>query len=623
MLASPFLTPFLVLALIAYSLTYSGPADGLLLAFSFFIRRDLDWPLVMQAVASAIITFALFQIFRIGRLSLAAIEIPQWKGPCKLLLYPCEASHARFFPKEHSFSSRYLAVGIPVGFEGNAGGMVSVGMGRDKDLSPWFSLASQAPKGWFHVDPGDYLRRGNAELGLRGKLDEYLQSEGVDPTSYPDAYLVTTPRFLGYQFNPYSFWYLYDADKCLAAIIVEINNIFDERRMYYMPLDSAGNGQISDGKENYQDCQTSFKQSWAKDFHVSPFSSRKGSYKLATSNPLGASLEYAGPLSIALDLLSSKGHLKLRAKLTSAGVALDPSEMAILEKIRFLTSWWWVGLVTVPRIFKEAAVLFYGHKLHVWWRPEPRKGTIGRRAVSIERQLEPLFRRYLCHLVDQSPAKLAVKYVASGTSEHTEELMLSSRARNGLGATEELEVRVLTPAFYSRFVYYAHDLEAVFCELHESRTIWISRPELLPELLLRKQTTKLESSNLKQYAYFKMIQHLRVRPERIDRPMTSSSAKKARAEPKANVVDIRNFYISPMDAYVMANESAAAQSVYQDSVLKLFLADKIAFRSIRLFEVERLLLQAGFAWLLSSVMVEMARRLSSTNWISIIEKRLG
>ena len=411
---------------------------------------------------------------------------------------------------------------------------------------------------------------------------------------------MTAPRFLGYQFNPASFWYLYDADKCLAAMLVEVNNTFGERRIYYVLPENDAEGQITDGKKQYQNTRTVFKQSWPKDFHVSPFSSRKGSYSLTTTDPLAPSMAGSRPLSVAINLLSSKGYVKLSSMLTSGGNPIDPYKMTILDKLTFLTSWWWVGLATVPRILKEAAVLFYCHGLHVWWRPEPLKGTIARTASSTERQLEPVFRRYLRHLVEQSPTPLAVNYVASGISENTEELMLSPRAKTKAEVSQELEIRVLTPIFYSRFVYYAHDLEAFFCEINESCTVWVSRPDLLPKLLLKKPTITLESSGLRQYACFKLIQRFRVRPKRIERPMTSSRVKAA--NPRAAAVDIRKFFISSMDAYVMENEPASAQAAYRSSVLKLFIADRVALGSVQLLEAQLFIMQVVVAWLFCSAM---------------------
>lgn len=74
------------------------------------------------------------------------------------------------------------------------------------------------------MEADDYLARGSHPNGLRGKLFEYLSSQGVVPEQYSNALLVTAPRFLGFSFNPTSFWYLYNKANVLEAMVVEVDN---------------------------------------------------------------------------------------------------------------------------------------------------------------------------------------------------------------------------------------------------------------------------------------------------------------------------------------------------------------------------------------------------------------
>ncbi|KAL2256012.1 hypothetical protein VTK26DRAFT_2350 [Humicola hyalothermophila] len=523
------------------------------------------------------------------------VDTPQWDGPGKVLLFPCRTFHSRMLPKKHSFSYSYLAVGIPVGFEGNAGGLVWV-RGKQAGRFSWPSIASGLLAAWFTIDAGDYLERGKSELGLRGKLDEYLQIQGIPPATYPYAYLITAPCFLGYHFNPVSFWYLYDADKHLVAMILEANNTFNERRMYLLTR--------HDGSGDRGFPQAVFRQSWQKDFHVSPFNPREGTYTLAASDPLRPSMQGIGQISNTISLASTKGHVKLRCSLLSSGPAIDPCTMTAYDKFRFLASWWWVGFLTLPRIFKEAFFLSFRNNLHMWCKPEPLRQSIGRRANSTERQLEPIFRNYLQHLVEQSATPLAVKYSASGIPQWLPQRMLSRAARNTNGvAAEEFEFKVLTPAFYTRFVHYSHDLEAFFCELNDSRTIWVSRPDLLRNLALQKAMSVAEFSTVYEYTYFNIIQKLRVRPGRSEEPLALGGMP---AESPRGVGS-RRPGISSMDVYVLAHESARGRTTYAGCVLKLFLADWISFSSVPLLEAQRFLLQACLTWLTTSVLEGMAK----------------
>ena len=220
--------------------------------------------------------------------------------------------------------------------------------------------------------------------------------QGEPLGDYPFVYLVTAPRFLGYSFNPVSFWYLYDQRKNLKAMILEVNNTFDERRMYLLkgsempPPEEAVNELVpTPGYKTWKqelegtagDADASkFTDSWSKDFHVSPFNSRKGSYGLSAYNPLSQ-----GMINNTITLSSSKGHPKLVARIFSIGDSVDPSTLGRLDILKFFLAWWWVGFVTFPRIAREAAKLFFRRGLHVWYRPEILRESIGRRETEDEK----------------------------------------------------------------------------------------------------------------------------------------------------------------------------------------------------------------------------------------------
>ena len=186
-------------------------------------------------------------------------------------------------------------------------------------------------------------------------------------------------------------------------MILEVNNTFDERRIYFLkgskivapgamttdlvlPPDGEilqqtrnaipENPQLRDGKG------TKFIDSWSKDFHVSPFNSRKGSYGLSACDPLNQST-----IDNIITLSSSKGHPKLVARIFSTRKSIDPSKMGTLHTLVFVASWWWVGFVTFPRIVREAAKLFFRRKLHIWYRPEVLRESIGRHETKDERSV--------------------------------------------------------------------------------------------------------------------------------------------------------------------------------------------------------------------------------------------
>ncbi|KAK0376092.1 hypothetical protein CLIM01_06563 [Colletotrichum limetticola] len=666
--AAPGLQPLTLLAgFTYYSLLGTYLDTALLLVFTSYRNKrllaDLISPYVdphllrnqLLLLPGFLLGFVLLQICRfllgLDAPTASETETRKWKTtPVKPLLIPCTTTHRRTFPEKHAFVYSYLVVGIPVGWKGNYGGMVSCDVDEAGWLS-WFSLAPRtAGRAWFHVDPADYLERGNGHLGLRGKLDAYLTSQGADPAQYPNAYLVTAARFLGYHFNPVSFWYLYSRDKELTAMVLEVNNTFDERRMYFLTTDAFPSEQrLDDGSNGLQDGiaaesasqdadaesaaqktqQIRMTKTWPKDFHVSPFNSRKGSYALSATDffpppppPSGAGMagaDYKYTLDSTITLSSSKHHPKIVARLFNSAPAIDPATMTPFQKIVFLARWWWVGFVTFPRIVKEAAVLSLRKGLHVWFRPEPLKESIGRKADATESRLEPVFRSYLRHLVAQSTAAIALTYIPAGITTTggagggggLTETMLSPAAQKNPKRAEHLDLKVLTPVFYTRFVRYAHDLEAICCEFQDNGTLWISQPEVLPKLILKKPAPPLKTTNILDYVYFRAIRALRQRPDRIERPLTSATkspeAKDGGAGAGVQKVDIRDFRISSMDGFVLGQTDRQTRSVYRSLVLRSFLADRLALGSVELLDLQHLILRAGVAWVLSSTVAPLMR----------------
>ena len=89
----------------------------------------------------------------------------------KPLVFPCRTSHTRLFPQKHSFSYSYLLVGIPIGWRGSIGSVLSA------DLSPTEGKGSSRRNGWYSVRGADYLHRGYDARGLYGKLENYLKTQ--------------------------------------------------------------------------------------------------------------------------------------------------------------------------------------------------------------------------------------------------------------------------------------------------------------------------------------------------------------------------------------------------------------------------------------------------------------
>lgn len=185
-------------------------------------------------------------------------------------------------------------------------------------------------------------------------------------------------------------------------MVLEVNNTSDERRIYFLrapdleitPRDINGTPEPAESTTIDSDTEiqpsTKFVNKWVKDFHVSPFNSRKGFYSLSTHDPFYPSLSGKGSINNLVKLLSSKDHVKIVARVFSTAERIDPSLLSLLGRLKFIASWWWVGLATFPRVIHEAGKLFFRKKLSVWRRPEVLRGSIGRHETSDERYIPEL-----------------------------------------------------------------------------------------------------------------------------------------------------------------------------------------------------------------------------------------
>jgi len=143
------------------------------------VDRYIDFATVitsLKAGAALLAILCLLQVIRFFK-GLSQSSSPDDSFPAKPMVFPCRTSHTRMFPTKRSFSYTYLLAGIPVGWKGSTGGMLSA----DVETKPatWYQeLFSLKPLGaWFTVSGDDYFERGHLKEGLEGKLQKFLESE--------------------------------------------------------------------------------------------------------------------------------------------------------------------------------------------------------------------------------------------------------------------------------------------------------------------------------------------------------------------------------------------------------------------------------------------------------------
>jgi hypothetical protein len=168
--------------------------------------------------------------------------------------------HRRFRPRRHEFNYGLF--------------MVFMDIDRIPELTRISRLLSYNRFNWAAYDERDHF--GDPRLPLRQRLERDAQAHGL---SLPDGpvFLLTHLRYLGYGFNPVSFYYCYDSNEQLQLILAEVNSTFGESHNYW----------LSPGNQLHAANSMRYRQS--KAMHVSPFMSMKLDYTF-TLTPPGSTL---------------------------------------------------------------------------------------------------------------------------------------------------------------------------------------------------------------------------------------------------------------------------------------------------------------------------------------------
>ncbi|MCJ1438104.1 hypothetical protein MMC27_007491 [Xylographa pallens] len=386
-------------------------------------------------------------------------------------------------------------------------------------------------------------------------------------------------------------------------MVLEVNNTFDERRMYLLKGTSDPDAEALDVQQTTAADETGMKlpkpsntgrftDAWVKDFHVSPFNSRKGSYALSAYDPFLLSQSRPSPINNTITLSSSKDHPKLVARIFSTGPAIDPSEMSLWSKLRFIASWWWVGFVTFPRIVREAGKLFFRRRLHVWYRPEVLKDSIGRTETKREKTIEDCFRKFLKERVEHSNMQMPLKYTSAGTGSKREEIFYPESIATvpEKFTPDGIQFKVLTPLFYSSVVRSAHISDFIYTEElrrdDKQRTFWTSDPQKLRELLGEKQIADSNRSNPHSGIWMRQVPWVLLR---FLRSWSQYSVPKEVLQNPDSLDplayhDIRTIRLSALDEYVRSNCKRLQTEEYRKAVSTLLLSDYIAFGNPELID---------------------------------------
>jgi hypothetical protein len=221
------------------------------------------------------------------------------------------------------------------------------------------------------------------------------------------------------------------------------------------------------------------------------------------------------------------------------------------------------------------------------------------------RLLHRVFQDYLFYLVHLSEVPFSIQ-LDTAIPENPKGVITTTYRRDREVPLKSLNIRVMAGTFYSRFVHYAHtseafDRECLFTD-EKNRTLWISQPDLLPELLSKSMVKSLkEREELVERGYFDelrwtLLRKLRCPPADPAYPISPKSAA-------VEVDDIRAHPFSELDRFVRGHAGMFYVGSYRREVTKLFLAQRYALGFTEVIDLLDICLRAMFCWFGASALM--------------------
>lgn len=392
-------------------------------------------------------------------------------------------------------------------------------------------------------------------------------------------------------------------------MILEVNNTFDERRMYLLKAQPSP----SNHERDFPTTSIRFSNAWQKDFHVSPFNDRQGTYTLTATDPRAAYQTNKSPtIDNTIVLKDPSGSPKLIARVFSSSLT-PAATLSTPQLTLFLTQWFWTGFATFPRIIRQAGALYFKHHLPVFYKPEILPSSIARAATPEETSIEPFFRAHLHKLVAASPKSLRTRYVPPpgipGSRSHT---FLSRGATAADEAVEPDAVfHVLSPAFYSRLVHYKSMKDALCqeaaCADERNRIVLLSGPDnSIFDFLFTaaddssraaQQSGTSSRSGVVSASFLERLAWLGLRKTRCPPPAVSyppaavSKCTPPLADQETGHRDSADSSLSPLDGF--ARRECEDGNVYRRAVMRLFLAERFTAGFPALLDLGDLVLRIG------------------------------
>lgn len=227
--------------------------------------------------------------------------------------------------------------------------------------------------------------------------------------------------------------------------------------------------------------------------------------------------------------------------------------------------------------------------------------------------------------VECSPKGIGLRYIASGTYCKRTETFLSRNLGNfNLRTTDSkassndpsstLELKVLTPLFYSRLIRYAHITEFLSDEILQNddsnRTFWANDSKTLLELMhytpkdANPEVMKRSKMGLLNRIRWTVLRKLRVSPQAPKQNFSIADSSSL----KVTQSYIHRFMFSSLDQFVINHCAASEARKYRRAAGTLLLSDRIALGSVELLLLIDILIRLALCymliWAIRPVMME-------------------
>ncbi len=226
--------------------------------------------------------------------------------------------HRRFTPVAHAFTYRLF--------------MALLDIDRVSELMRVSALTSDKRWNWATFDDRDHL--GGSARSLRERLTIDAARQEIDLPDGP-VFLLTNLRYLGYCFNPVSFFYCFDRAERLQVVLAEVSNTFGGAHNYWLRPVSPS---------------PTFRATAKKSLYVSPF--------------MPVDLEYVFSLTPpAARLAAHMKTIKAGSVCFDATLSLErrPWNAAEIRRV----------LVRHPAMTASVVAGIHWQALRLWWKGAP------------------------------------------------------------------------------------------------------------------------------------------------------------------------------------------------------------------------------------------------------------